>query len=500
MQVGDRVGDWVVERPLGAGGMGSVYLCRGALTDRVRAALKVLHGDSELGTRERFVREVDTLASLEHPAIVRVLSGGEDPERQMLYLFMEYVEGEDLASRLTRGALPVALACALAEQVASGLAHAHARGVTHRDIKPANIMLCAGDRARIVDFGIAAVQGRTALTREGSLPGTMPYVDPAAFEGDEVEPASGDVYALGLVMWECIRGEAAFPEDPTHSDGQRMAAMLGRKLRAEAFDPGASCSEELRELVRRATAPDPKQRPTMAALHQGLVTELERLGVERVTGPVTVITERAAPRSRTGLFVGALLAAMLLVGAVPVLLLLIVALGGVGVYLQFEPTPQQPVIPDSGPVFVPVDATVEIIEPEEPESPAEATEPAPKPVAKPVAKPVPKPVAKPVPKPIARPKKLAGMRINILHRKGQIDVARKAQRTLQGAGAVVTVNRGNEGGMWEPFWGNLYYFRDDLADEADTARGMLASLGYLDTKHTADKSDLDMTIWVQSAP
>ena len=89
MKTGDRIGDWIIEKSLGAGGMGSVFLCRSVLSTRVRAALKVLRANDGLATRERFIREVDTLARLDHPAIVRVLSGGDEPNHQILYLFME---------------------------------------------------------------------------------------------------------------------------------------------------------------------------------------------------------------------------------------------------------------------------------------------------------------------------------------------------------------------------------------------------------------------------
>ena len=251
--------------------MGSVFLTRGVLSDRVRAALKVLHSRDTLASRERFIREVDTLASLDHPAIVRVLSGGDDPERGLLYLFMEYVEGEDLKVRLARGPLSPTECYNLFRQVASGLQHAHERGVTHRDIKPANIMLVPGGAAKLVDFGIAAAEGRTQLTQQGALPGTLPYIDPVAFSGVKPDPRLGDIYALGLVLWECLTGREAFPEEPEISAGQQMVRMMREKLQSDPMDPGPAFPDPLRRLVMRATDPDPAGRlPDMAAFLDGL--------------------------------------------------------------------------------------------------------------------------------------------------------------------------------------------------------------------------------------
>ena len=271
LKPGERIGDWVIERALGAGGMGSVYLARGVLSSRVRAACKVLHADGAVATRERFIREVDTLAALDHPSIVRVLSGGDDAERKILYLFMDFVEGEDLEKRMQRGPLSQAEAWNIFRQVAGALAHAHGRSVTHRDIKPANIMISADGTARVVDFGIAVLEGRTRLTREGTLPGTLPYVDPVAFQGEKPDPYRADVYALGLCLWEGLTGKQAFPEDADLSGGQALAKMMRSKIDAEALDPGPGFPKELRRLVMRATHPEPEERlSSMAAFVEGL--------------------------------------------------------------------------------------------------------------------------------------------------------------------------------------------------------------------------------------
>ncbi len=260
IHAGDRIGDWIIVQPLGAGGMGSIFLARSVLSDRVRAACKVMHARDGVATRERFIREVDTLASLNHPAVVRVLSGGDDPARGLLYLFMEYLEGEDLRSRLSRGPLSMSEAYNVFRQIGSGLQHAHQKGVTHRDLKPANIMLGTDGSARLVDFGIAAAEGRTSLTREGTLPGTLPYIDPTAFSGEKPDFKLADIYALGLVLWESLSGRMAFPEESDSSAGQQMVRMMRMKMESEAFDPGPGFPDPLRRLVMRATEPETDKR------------------------------------------------------------------------------------------------------------------------------------------------------------------------------------------------------------------------------------------------
>ncbi|MCA9566870.1 MAG: protein kinase, partial [Myxococcales bacterium] len=135
LRVDDTIGDWVVEAPLGQGGMGSVYRCHNALAPRIRAAVKVVHElpGEDSADRERFVREVEALEGLQHPAIVRVKGWGATDDG-VLWLAMDLVEGEDLAARLARGPLDPDTARRTFRDIAAGLAHAHGREVFHRDI------------------------------------------------------------------------------------------------------------------------------------------------------------------------------------------------------------------------------------------------------------------------------------------------------------------------------------------------------------------------------
>jgi len=262
---GDQIGEWVVERPLGEGGMGAVFLCHNVLSDRIRSAIKVLKPAGISNARERFIREVETMALLRHDAIVKVTGGGEDAKRGLLYLVMEYVEGRSLRDRLAQGPLDEEEAVRLFWSLTDGLAHAHASNIRHRDIKPANIMLTGAQtglnaQAKLIDFGIAVQDGRTRLTNAGMLPGTLAYIPPEAFAGTQPDPTQMDVYALGQVLFEALTGEEAFGDIDTMSGTAGLARVMGAKLGQPEFDPGDGFSDGIRELVRLSTHPDPAQR------------------------------------------------------------------------------------------------------------------------------------------------------------------------------------------------------------------------------------------------
>lgn len=252
--------------------MGSVYRCHSVLASDVHAAVKVLTPSSLRDIQQRFVQEMRTLSGLNHPAIVRVLGGGRDEDRGLLYMAMELIDGEDLQDRLARGPLGADEVRSVFAPVAEALQYAHERGVAHRDIKPGNIMLRADGSPVIVDFGIAVVSGQTRHTREGMVPGTMVYLPPEAFEGTVPEPQSTDAYALGVVMWEALTGAGAFDTQPGSSEGQQLASVMGQKLRAEALDPGHTFPADLRKAVLLTTDPEPDSRLTDLSLVRELLT------------------------------------------------------------------------------------------------------------------------------------------------------------------------------------------------------------------------------------
>jgi serine/threonine-protein kinase len=196
---------------IGHGGMGVVYKARHKMLGRL-VALKVLaaaaHGGPELA--ERFRREVQTVARLEHPNIVPMYEAGE--RGGVPFYAMQYVEGRSLAVALRDGPLPPRAAAACLEQVARAMHHAHERGVVHRDLKPSNILLDAEGRPHIADFGLAKrLDGGGDLTRSGTIMGTVSYMPPeqAAGRTREVGPLS-DVYALGTILYQMLTGRPPF--------------------------------------------------------------------------------------------------------------------------------------------------------------------------------------------------------------------------------------------------------------------------------------------------
>jgi serine/threonine-protein kinase len=218
--LGDR---FAIERVLGRGGMGAVYLARDRQLDRP-VALKVLPNEfaAQHDLRERFLRETRTAASFSHPNIVPLFS--IEAHENVLAYAMGYVEGESLAEQVARsGPLPVREVVRLLQDVAYALAYAHGRGVIHRDIKPDNIMIeRATGRALLMDFGISrSVQAaplpgatRAGLTRVGEVVGTPEFMSPEQAAGDHLDGRS-DLYSLGLVAWFALSGQSAMSGEST---------------------------------------------------------------------------------------------------------------------------------------------------------------------------------------------------------------------------------------------------------------------------------------------
>jgi TolB-like protein len=200
---------YLLERELGRGGMGTVYLARDLKHDRL-VALKVLRPDVATLGSERFLREVRLTASLQHPHILPLYDSGEAAGR--LWYTMPYVEGESLRDQLRREVqLPLEAALNLVSQVALALDYAHQRGVVHRDIKPENILL-SGGQALVADFGIARAldaAGGAKLTETGLAVGTPAYMSPEQASAGQVDGRS-DLYALGCVLYEMLAGEPPF--------------------------------------------------------------------------------------------------------------------------------------------------------------------------------------------------------------------------------------------------------------------------------------------------
>ncbi len=272
LTAGSRLGVYEIVSPLGAGGMGEVYRARDERLGR-DVAIKVLpahvSGDAEL--RQRFEREARTLATLSHPHICAVFDVGQQGETD--FLVMELLEGETLADRIGKGALPLDQALRYGVEIADALDKAHRKGVIHRDLKPANIMLTKGG-AKLLDFGLAKHAAPAAagvggsmlpttprgLTMQGTILGTFQYMAPEQLEGAEADPRT-DIFAFGAVLYEMLTGRKAF-------DGKSQASLISAIMSSEP-PPVSSLQpvvpSALDQIVRTCLAKDPDERWQTAA-------------------------------------------------------------------------------------------------------------------------------------------------------------------------------------------------------------------------------------------
>lgn len=217
-------GRFDVESVAGSGGLGVVYRCRDRANGQLVAVKVAPRASAKL--RERFLREAEMLSTVTHPNVVRYVGHGlldtDEP-----YLAMEWLEGEDLHTRLERAPLALPASIALARHVASALAAAHAVGIVHRDVKPANVLLVDKDpnTPKLIDFGIARA-GTQNLTQPGGVMGTPGYMAPEQARGEAMLDARADVFSLGCMLYECLSGRRAF-------DGDSPMAILAKVLLEE---------------------------------------------------------------------------------------------------------------------------------------------------------------------------------------------------------------------------------------------------------------------------
>jgi len=210
--VGTTVSHYRILERLGGGGMGVVYRAEDTRLKRV-VALKFLPPDLTRDTdaKERFIHEAQAASALQDTNICVVHDIDETPEGQM-FICMECYEGETLKKKIERGPLKIDEAMDIARQIAQGLAKAHTHGIVHRDIKPANIMITNDGEAKILDFGLAKLSGRTMLTRAGTTLGTLAYMSPEQTRGEEVDRRT-DFWSLGVVLYEMVVGTPPFKGD-----------------------------------------------------------------------------------------------------------------------------------------------------------------------------------------------------------------------------------------------------------------------------------------------
>jgi serine/threonine-protein kinase len=218
--VGKTVSHYRILEKIGQGGMGEVFLAQDTTLDR-KVALKFLPEElqEDPSARQRFLREAKSAAALDHPYICHIHEVGEVEGKS--FISMEYVQGETLKDKLSQGPLPLKDALGKATEVAEALEEAHKQGIVHRDLKPSNIMLTPQGHVKVMDFGLAKrvtpVEGEeqeitTALTKQGSTLGTVPYMSPEQVRGQVVDTRS-DIFSFGVVLYEMLSGVNPFKGD-----------------------------------------------------------------------------------------------------------------------------------------------------------------------------------------------------------------------------------------------------------------------------------------------
>ena len=293
LPAGTRLGPYEILTQLGAGGMGEVYRARDTRLGR-DVAIKVLpaHLSTSPEVRARFEREARAISQLNHPHICSLHDIGRQDDID--YLVMEYLEGETLAVRLTKGPLPLAEVLRHGIEIANALDCAHRSGIVHRDLKPGNVMLTKGG-AKLMDFGLArptrlspvagalseSPTGSRPITAEGTIVGTFQYMAPEQLEGKDAD-ARTDLWALGCVLYEMATGKRAF-------EGTSQASLIAASLEdhprpiseLQPLSPPA-----LERIVKRCLEEDPGERFQSAA---DLAFDLE--GMTATTPSPTVGSE-----------------------------------------------------------------------------------------------------------------------------------------------------------------------------------------------------------------
>ncbi len=264
-------------RPLGSGGMGSVWHARDEKRGR-DVALKIVPRTGTAGPRAE--REATAAAQLKHPACLRAFALARDEGH--VYIAYEYVPGRTFRQALADGELDDERAVEAAAQVLEGLAHAHERGIVHRDVKPSNVLLADGPEVsvRLLDFGLALMSEEETLTAAGDVPGTLAYISPERLGGEEAGPAT-DVWSVGVMLWEALAHRHPFGGGRFLEVAKRIGRGAPSLASARPDLPRA-----LVALVDRALSVDPAKRPPAARLAASLRTALRNRDRHRPTLPV----------------------------------------------------------------------------------------------------------------------------------------------------------------------------------------------------------------------
>jgi serine/threonine protein kinase len=263
---------------LGTGGVAQVRRARDVLLAR-DVAIKLFKPGQDLADAHRIDNEICALAGLSHPGLVTVYDA--DPGSETPYVVLELIEGSTLRERVADGPMDVKDVRRVGAALADALAHVHTRGLVHRDVKPSNILLDADGQPRLADFGLVRFTDGASLTRTGHVVGTAAYLAPEQVRGQEVT-AAADVYALGLVLLECLTGRREY-------EGAEVEAAVARLHRPPVVPDDLPF--DLVRLLSRMTSLSAARRPSASECAKALLTPA-------ADPPTVVVTPPRPPRSR----------------------------------------------------------------------------------------------------------------------------------------------------------------------------------------------------------
>lgn len=300
---GDRFGDCTVERLLGKGGLGIVYLVRGS--DGKQYALKTLCTDATATTpeyKQRFAQEANLMMTMRHRNLVRVYDAGEDAEMGICYIMMEYMPGGTLKDHIVKnGAMSVAGAISIATQIAEALAMAHFHGVIHRDVKPDNILFAADGTPKLSDLGVAKLLRRGSEgteTMQGVLIGTPAYMAPEQIIDSSHIDERADIYSLGVALYEMLTGKRP-------NAGSTVMGMLAKAVKGDPLPDVRTMRPEVSASVAYVLslmcAPKPENRPVTS---RAVADLLVRAAVDGLILPETPAEQPAERRKREGGWLG----------------------------------------------------------------------------------------------------------------------------------------------------------------------------------------------------
>jgi serine/threonine-protein kinase len=275
VHAGDQLDHYQIEELVARSGMASIYRGIDTRTGRL-VAIKIPHPEMECDPIffERFHREADIGAKLDHPGVMKVFV---DDDRERIYMVMEWVEGRLLRRALSeQGKFPPERAVKIALRILDALGYIHSHGVVHRDLKPENIMIDADDNIKLIDFGIAANAGTRRITfaKLSNTMGTPDYISPEQVKGKRGDGRS-DLYALGVILYEMLTGKVPF-------QGPNPFAIMNDRLLNSPIPPrevDPSISPQLQEIIYRALERDPAKRYQTAAEFAHDLQHQEEVGV-----------------------------------------------------------------------------------------------------------------------------------------------------------------------------------------------------------------------------